>query len=144
MSYVLHPSLVIPSAVHSSFTFLRLCSLSPIPAYCSTSDLGPTQLPLLFRYSLPFVYILLYSVASSAELRLLYPPWLDLSSPFVPLLLEILKISLSLAHSSLLLVTRLWFWKFWSLKFPCSLYTWKSGILEGFHREQGNTLSPPR
>ena len=78
------------------------------------------------------VYKHLYSVARIPELRLL-PPLLflshssDSSSPWSPYSLLIFRIR-----------------KFRSPEIPTLPRTRKSGIPEGFHREQGDTLSPPR
>ena len=54
----------------------------------------------------------LYSVARRSELRLL-----------------LFLLPLSLSHSTPLLVTRLWIWKFWSPEFPCSLALRNPGSL---------------
>ena len=74
------------------------------------------------------VYKHLYSVARIPELRLLFLSHSsDSSSPWSPYSLLVFQIR-----------------KFRSPEIPTLPHTRKSGIPEGFHREQGDTLSPPR
>ena len=123
----LHLSLVTPSAVVSTslsldlqFPFallycFRLCNSDPL---------------LCTRYKLvPFLsYKYLYSVPRSPELRLL------------------LFSSSRLTRSLLIISTRYLFPdpEIPESRIPTLSHTQKSGIPEGFHREQGNTLSLPR
>ena len=118
----LHPSLVTPSTVGNT-------SLSPDPQfplallYCfrlCNSD------PILCTWynSIPLLsYKYLYSVPRSSRIKITIIPIISshLSSPYHP--------------------TR---YSFLDPEIPTLSQTRKSGIPEGFHREQGNTLSPPR
>ena len=126
----LHLSLVTPSAVVST-------SLSPDPQFpfallycfhlCNSDPLLCTRYNSVLFISFKY----LYSVPRSSELRLL-------------LLLLLFPSSHSSPPSSHLLITRFQIQKFRSPEIPTLSQTQKSGIPEGFHREQGNTLSPPR
>ena len=135
----LHLSLVTPSAVVS--TSLSLDPQFPFALlYCfclCNSD------PLLCtRYKLvPFLsYKYLYSVPRSLELRLLSP--LLLCSPSRLSFPSPLRDLEDLSPTRLLIIfTR---YSFPDPEIPTLSQTRKSGIPEGFHREQGNTLSPPR
>ena len=100
-------------------------SISPCFIYCS-------HLCTQVYFSVPgttmfhsLVYNHLYSVARRSELRLL----LLCSPSHSSLLLEILKISLSLSYLFPLLVTCFQIWKFWSPEFPHSLALGNMGSL---------------
>ena len=77
-------------------------------------------------HSLAYKY--LYSVARSSELRLLF------SIPLISLVLSFLSSTRYYFPDLEILESRI----------PTLTHTRKSGIPEGFHRKQGNTLSPPR
>ena len=88
------------------------------------------------------VYKHLYSVARIPELRLLSCSPSRLSFPSPPRDLEDLSLTRLHHPPYLLLIFRIR--KFRSPEIPTLSHTRKSGIPEGFHREQGDTLSPPR
>ena len=75
------------------------------------------------------VYKHLYSVARIPELRLLLSPSSCFTCPLFHPLYSLLVFRIQ---------------KFRSPEIPMLSWTRKSGIPEGFHREQGDTLSPPR
>ena len=101
------------------------------------SDLLSVPGTYLF-HSLAYKY--LYSVAKTSELRLLPPLLCSPSrSSFLSSLRDLEDLSPHSLTSSTLLVTR-----FLDPEIPTLTRTRKSGIPEGFHREQGNTMSPPR
>ena len=116
--YCFTPSLVTLFLHYVIFYLLRLHSLPLALPYCLTQVLLSPFVPKIFR---TLVYILIFC---TQYLRIKiaiscyhYPPLLHLSliSPF----------------------SGVWI-------FPTLTRTQKSRILEGSHREQGNTLSPPQ
>ena len=134
--YYVFPSLVNLSAVNSFSHF----SDSAVPLYptllSSLMFLSPS---LMSHSSYPILSIYVSCICSiSLELRLLYS--------------HVLTRPLSHLSLSLLVST---FPRFWNShvpqipeipesRIPTLPHTQKSGIPEGFHREQGNTLSPPQ
>jgi len=122
-------SLVNLSAV-DSFHISRTPQLPLCPTLLSSLMSSQILTRLSFRFSEPLVYIFLVVCNITLELRLLClpcstHPLLDLFPPYsFPTLPETPEIPES--------------------GIPTLPRTRKSGIPEGFHREQGNTLSPPR
>jgi len=117
---ILHLSPVTSSTVSSTSHFLD-SAVSPCHTLLfSLMYSGPL---LCTQYNpLPFVFI-----ASKSELRLLLSP----SHPFL-VSLYLLSLHLFLETPEIL-----------ESRIPTLPHTWKSKIPEGFHREQGNTLSLP-
>ena len=118
----LHPSLVTPSAVGN--TSLSLDPQFPLALLycfrlCNSDPILCTQynsIPLLsYKY--------LYSVPRSIRIKITIFHPSRLTRPLLPLSTHYL---------------------FPDPEIPTLSRTQKSGIPEGFHREQGNTLSPPR
>ena len=111
------------------FTFhLWLCSFPLFHVLFSFMYSGLLSVPGTYL-SHSSVYKHLYSVARISELRLLLFP-----IPLVSLVLSFLSSTRYSFPDLEILESRI----------PTLTCTWKSGIPEGFHREQGNTLSLPR
>ena len=124
----LHLSLVTPSTVVS--TSLSPDLQFPLPYFIVFAYV--TQIPFSVPGTTPFhslVYKYLYSVPRSAELRLLL---------LFPFLVSLVLSLISSTHYSFLDP------EIPESRIPTLSCTQKSGIPEGFHREQGNTLSLPR